>query len=103
MKTVLPCAVMLLVVLSAAPGYPGPLALYDDFNAGYIDQDKWFGVELEPDKSDSPPEHDWAGREAGTQAIRQVQDDRLRLLYEGYGRKDSNSATARERYCQINR
>lgn len=83
MKTALPCAVMLLVVLSAAPGYPW--TLYDDFNAGYIDPGKWFGVELEAE-----PEHDWAGREAGTRAIRQVEDGRLRLLYLGYGRTDSN-------------
>jgi hypothetical protein len=41
MKTVLPCAVMLLVVLIGAPGYPW--TLYDDFNAGYIDPESGSG------------------------------------------------------------
>jgi hypothetical protein len=104
MKTVLPCAVMLLVVLIGAPGYP--VTLYDDFNAGYIDPANWFGVERGPatvvpvavkvPKSMCHPTLPaGAGREAGTEAIRQVEDGRLRLLYQGYGRTDSNAGKLR--------
>jgi hypothetical protein len=95
MNTILPCAVMLLVVLSGAPGYPGPLALYDDFNAGFIDPGKWFGVELGPLLPGVGPVPPGAGREAGTQAIRQVEDNRLHLLYLGYGRTDSDTGRLR--------
>jgi hypothetical protein len=89
MKTVLPCAVMLLVVLIGAPGYPGTLTLYDDFNAGFIDPARWYGLEREPEP---PPGHDG---EADTEAIRQVEDGRLRLHYLGYGRTDSNMGKLR--------
>ena len=77
MKTVLPYAVMLVVVLIGAPGYPGAsLPLYDDFNAKprLIDPNKWFGLEL-------APEPGWAS----TEAIRQIQNGQLRLLYRAYG------------------
>jgi hypothetical protein len=101
MKTVLPCAVMLLVVLIGAPGYPGPLTLYDDFNAGYIDPDKWFGRELGPEPvvppggPVPPPVPPGAGREAGAEAIRQILDGQLRLLYQGYGQRDSDKGRLR--------
>jgi hypothetical protein len=76
MNTVLPCAVMLFVVLSGVPGYAlERLVLYDDFNAAHIDPDKWFGVE-----SGGP----------GTEAIRQLQDHRLRLGYRSYAKTDSD-------------
>jgi hypothetical protein len=89
MKTVLPGAVMLLIVLSGALGYPGaPLALYDDFNAKLIDPGRWFGAELGPVPAG-------AGGEAGTEAIRRIQDHQLRLLYRAYGRTDSNSKGTR--------
>jgi hypothetical protein len=104
MKTVLPCAVMLLVVLSGTPGYPGTLTFYDDFNAGYIDPEKWFGVERGPATVEPGgvavlkcplPLPAGAGREAGTRAIRQVEDRRLRLFYLGYGGRDSNAGKLR--------
>jgi hypothetical protein len=80
MKTVLQCALMLVVVLIGAPGYPAPsLTLYDNFNAMYIDPDKWFGAELAPQAG--------GGTGGGTEAIRQIQGRRLRLLYRAYGRK----------------
>jgi hypothetical protein len=85
MKTVLPCAVMLVVMLIGAPGSPAPsLTLYDDFNAKHIDPDKWFGAEL----VSQPPG-------AGTEAIRQIQAGRLRLLYRAYGRKDPTKDSLR--------
>jgi hypothetical protein len=84
MKTVLPGAVMLLVVLSGAPGYPGPLVLYDDFSAGSIDPDMWYGVEVESERGG-----------AATEGIRQIEDGRLHLLYLGYGRRDSDKGRLR--------
>src|SRR5882724_1594711 len=76
MNTVLQCAVMLVVVLIGVPGYTAErLAPYDDFNATHIDPDKWFGFEFGTEP-----------RGAGTEAIRQIQDNRLRLVYRAYGR-----------------
>jgi hypothetical protein len=50
------------------------LVLYDDFNTEYIDPSKWFGGEFGP-----------AFPRAGTEASRQIQDHRLRLMYRSYG------------------
>jgi hypothetical protein len=76
MNTALQCAVMLLLVLIGVPGYAAErLVPYDDFNATHIDPDRWFGLEF-------------GG--AGTEAIRQIQDQRLRLVYRGYGQTDAD-------------
>jgi hypothetical protein len=91
MKTVLPGAVMLLVVLSGALGYPGaPLALYDDFNAKLIDPGRWFGTEVGSEPGGP-----------GTEAIRQIQAGRLRLLYRAYGRTGSGSDRLRHEWGLI--
>ena len=60
------------------------LVPYDDFNATQIDPDKWFGIECGPEP-----------RSASTEAIRQIQDNRLRLVYRAYGRTDSDSGMSR--------
>jgi len=60
------------------------LVPYDDFHATQIDPDKWLGIE-----SYSEP------RGASTEAIRQIQDNRLRLVYRSYGRTDSDSGISR--------
>jgi hypothetical protein len=56
----------------------------DDFNVTQIDPDKWFGIECGPEP-----------RSASTEAIRQIQDNRLRLVYRAYGRTDSDSGMSR--------
>jgi hypothetical protein len=81
MKAVLHCALMLVGVLGGVPGDAAePLVPYDDFNATHIAPDKWFGDEYSP-----------AFPSASTEAIRQLQDHRLRLVYRSYGPTDSNS------------
>ena len=60
------------------------LVTYDDFNATQIDPDKWFGGEYGPEP-----------RSVSTEAIRQIQDNRLRLVYRAYGRTDSDSGWSR--------
>lgn len=85
MKPVLPCAMMLLVVLIGAPGYTAErLAPYDDFNATHIAPDKWFGGEYSP-----------AFPSTSAEAIRQIQDHRLRLVYRSYGPTDADSGRLR--------
>ena len=85
MKPVLHCAVMLVVVLIGVPGDAvEPLVLYDDFNATHIEPDKWFGGEF------SVP---FPG--ASTEASRQIQDHRLRLVYRSFGQTDSDSGRPR--------
>ena len=85
MKAVLRSSAMLLVVLIGVPGYAAErLVPYDDFNATHIDPDKWFGGE-----------YGVAFPGASTEAIRQVQDNRLRLVYRSYGQTDSNSGRLR--------
>jgi hypothetical protein len=85
MKPVLQCAVMLVVVLIGVPGYTvEPLAPYDDFNATHLNPDKWFGGEYSP-----------AFPSASTEAIRQLQDHRLRLVYRSYGQTDADSGRLR--------
>lgn len=75
MNTVLSCAVMLVVVLCGMPGYAGErLVPYDDFNATSINTDRWSGGEYHT----SFP--GWS-----TEAIRQLQDNRLRLMFRSYG------------------
>jgi hypothetical protein len=63
------------------------LVPYDDFNATQIDPDKWFGIECGPEP-----------RGASTEAIRQIQDNRLRLVYRSYGRTDSDSGMSRNEF-----
>lgn len=94
MKVILRGCMMLLVVLigvAAAQERPGNaverLVPYDDFNATQIDPDKWFGIEFGPEP-----------RGAGTEAIRQIQDNRLRLVYRAYGRTDSDSGMSRNEF-----
>ena len=94
MKVILLGYVMLLVVLigvAAAQERPGNavehLVPYDDFNASQIDPDKWFGIEFGPEP-----------RGASTEAIRQIQDNRLRLVYRSYGRTDSDSGRPRNEF-----
>jgi hypothetical protein len=85
MKPVLPCAVMTMVVLFGVPGYAAErLVPYDDFNAAYINPDRWFGGEYSPS---------FPG--GSTEAVRQLQDNRLRLLYRSYGFKHSDSGGIR--------
>jgi hypothetical protein len=72
---------MLLMVLLGIPGYAAErLVPYDDFNATLLNPDKWFGLEF-------------GG--AGTEAIRQIQDQRLRLVYRGYGQTDADHGRQR--------
>jgi hypothetical protein len=90
MKAVLRGYAMLLVVLIGVPGYAVErLVPYDDFNASHIDPDIWFGVE-----------HSLPGG-AGTEAIRQIQDNRLRLVYRGYSKTDSDSGRPRNELLLI--
>ena len=60
------------------------LVPYDDFNITQIDPDKWFGIECGPKP-----------KSASTEAIRLIQDNRLRLVYRAYGRTDSDSGMSR--------
>jgi len=62
------------------------LVPYDDFNATQIDPDKWFGwtCSTEP-----------RGVSTEAEAIRQIQDNRLCLVYRAYGRPDSDSGMSR--------
>jgi hypothetical protein len=61
------------------------LVPYDDFNATQIDPDKWFGGEYGP-------------KPRGAEAIRQIQDNRLRLVYRAYGRTDSDRGSSRNEF-----
>jgi hypothetical protein len=85
MNTVLQGAVMLIVVLIGVPGSTAErLAPYDDFNATHIAPDKWFGGE-----------YSWAVPSASTEAVRQIQDHRLRLMYRSYGPTDADRGSLR--------
>jgi hypothetical protein len=88
MKAVLQCAVMLVLVLIGGPGYAAErMVPYDDFNAEHIDPGKWFGGEYSP-----------AFPRASTEAIRQIQDTRLRLMYRSYGPTDADSGRLRSEF-----
>jgi hypothetical protein len=85
MKAILRGSAMLLVVLIGVAGYAADrLVPYDDFNATHIDPDKWFGMEFEVQPGGT-----------ATEAIRQIQDNRLRLVHRGYGKMDSDSGRQR--------
>jgi hypothetical protein len=85
MKVVLSGWVMLLMVLIGVPGDAAErLVPYDDFNAAYLNPDRWFGGEY---SSGFPG---WS-----TEAIRQLQDNKLRLGYRSYGAKHSDSGGIR--------
>jgi hypothetical protein len=78
MKAVLSACAILLMVLIGVPVYAvESLVLYDDFNVAHIDPNRWSWAA------------GWGG--ASTEAIRQLQDHRLRLVYRGYGKTDSDS------------
>jgi hypothetical protein len=73
---------MSLLCLLGVPVYAlEHLVPYDDFNAAHIDPDKWFGAE-----SEGP----------GTEAIRQLQEQRLSLVYRSYGKTESDSGNPRK-------
>jgi hypothetical protein len=67
---------MSLLCLLGVPVYAlERLVPYDDFNAAHIDPDKWSGGVY---------------GDASTEAIRQLQDHRLRLAYRSYGKTDAD-------------
>jgi hypothetical protein len=85
MNVVLSGWVMLLIVLIGMPGYAAErLVPYDDFNATSINPDRWLGGQ-----SSSTFPH-W-----GTEAIRQIQDHQLRLMYRSYGAPTAATGTIR--------
>jgi hypothetical protein len=76
MKAILSACAMLLTVLSGVPGYAlESLVLYDDFNATHLDPNRWSAT-------------GWG--DASTEAIRKIQDHRLRLGYRSYAKTDSD-------------
>jgi hypothetical protein len=82
---------MLVVVLSGVPGSAlEPLVLYDDFNTAHLDPDKWVGGEFAPEP-----------RGVGAEAVRQIQDGRLRLGYRAYGRTDSDTGRPRHEFALL--
>ena len=81
MQVVLNGCAVLFVVLIGVPGYAAErLVPYDDFNTTHIDPAKWFGGEF-------------GG--AGTEAIRQIQDNRLHLVYRSSAKTDSDRGRPR--------
>ncbi len=90
MKFILSSCAVLLGVLIGVPGYAVAerLVLYDDFNAAQIDPDRWSGM----GGSTEEPSN------ASTEAIRQIQDNRLHLLYRSHGRTDSDSGMSRNEF-----
>jgi hypothetical protein len=85
LKALLRGSAMLLVVLTVMPGYAAErLVPYDDFNAAHINPDRWFGGEF----SSGFPR--W-----GADAIRQIQDNQLRLTYRSYGVTNTVDGTSR--------
>jgi hypothetical protein len=67
---------MSLLCLLGVPVYAlERLVPYDDFNAAHIDPDKWSGGVY---------------GDASTEAIRQLQDHRLRLAYRSYGKTEAD-------------
>jgi hypothetical protein len=85
MHVVLSGWVMLLMVLIGVPGSAAErLVPYDDFNASQINPAQWFGGEYSP-----------AVPGASTEAIRQLQDNRLRLVYRSHGATTSDSGQIR--------
>jgi hypothetical protein len=85
MNPVRPCAVMLVVALCGMPAYAMErLVPYDDFNATQINPNRWFGGEF----GTAFPR--WS-----TEAIRQLQDHKLRLTYRSYGATTAATGTIR--------
>jgi hypothetical protein len=85
MKAILRGSAVLVMALMSVPGYTAErLVPYDDFNATHIDLDKWVGGEYRP-----------AVPSASTEAIQQIQDNRLRMVYRSYGPTDSDSGRLR--------
>jgi hypothetical protein len=73
------------MILIGVPGYAAErLVPYDDFNASYINPGNWFGGEYSP-----------AVPSASAEVIRQLQDQRLRLVYRSYGPTDADSGRLR--------
>jgi hypothetical protein len=82
-KGILGCCVMGLFVLVGTPAHAfGPLVLYDNFNTGLIDPNKWEGSEM-----------DFGTLAPNTEASRTIVSRRLRLLLTSYGGTGSNSGT----------
>src|SRR5262245_19075564 len=82
MKVIFSGCAVLLIALLGIPGYATErLVPYDDFNATHLDPNKWVGFE---------------SGGTGTEAIRQIQDNRLRLAYRDYAQEasDTGSLTA---------
>lgn len=76
---------MLLIVLIGVPGDAAErLVPYDDFNAAHINPARWFGGEF----SSVFPR--W-----GTDGIRQIQNNQLRLMYRSYGVTNTVAGTSR--------
>jgi hypothetical protein len=91
MKIILSGCAVLLVVLLGVPGYTAErLVPYDDFNATHLDPDKWSGGE-----------YGVAFPSANMEAIRQIQDNRLHLVYRSYGQTDSDSGRPRNELVLI--
>ena len=79
MKVVLSGCAVLLIALMTTPGYATErLVPYDDFNATHLDPNKWVGFE---------------SGGTGTEAIRQIEDNRLRLVYRGYAQETSDTGS----------
>ena len=79
MKVVFSGCAVLLIALISIPGYATErLVPYDDFNATHLDPNKWVGFE---------------SGGTGTEAIRQIQDNRLRLVYRGYAQETSDTGS----------
>lgn len=73
MKAVLSSCTVLLMVLVGLPAQAlEPLVLYDDFNAKFIDPHKWTGF-------------DFGGCCSTREAVREIQNKRLRLAYRPHG------------------
>jgi hypothetical protein len=80
-----------VVVLLRVPGYAAErLVPYDDFNAPYINPDRWWGGEF------SPAFPRW-----GAEAIRQIHDNRLRLMYRSFGPKNTDIGNIRSELALV--
>ena len=77
MKTVLSGCIMLLIVVAGIPAQASePLVLYDDFNATFINPNKWIGGEF---------------GDACREAVRQIVSNRLQLLSRAYGHTNADT------------
>jgi len=88
-RVVCSCCLILLIVLAGVPAQAlEPLAPYDTFQGTLINPDKWFGGEsfvLFP-RSSTAAVVGW-----GTEALREIQGNRLNMAYQAYGNTNANS------------